>query len=552
LSCCDGGNNLFLGSENNVDTATNKSVADVGMISAFQQPTLAAASTTTIRRVNYFTSLIEPLLKQHPELLRNLHFLSQAQVERILIRFSCDDQYGDDDNDSDEQQQQQQCKCKPQAWAVECNIGGNYRRIIRSRREIILCTGAIATPSLLLASGIGMEDDLRKAGIAPWYDEHNIKCCNTSHIDMKQKNCSQHHHHYHHHHTDTLYRNLQVGHNLRDHVLLPRTFVSSRRQCDDISAGAISSSSSSWNSIQGWWMINVPKTNTSTSSIHDDDAKIQLQLADGIQMDYMIPHFAAASLRRRWTILNIDFPLAWIGCIFLGVRAILRVFFGLPVISKWIQQHTTSLNLCLLNPKSVGRVTIVRSSSRALKSSHARLSECNIVIDPNYLSDSEDVENLWRGWNYSSSVKKRQLKSRRCLIEILPGYTLSIGLAICSCISSAMHWLMWALFIVGKPHDEMTSRYGGNVPNWFLTYVAEFSNPYYHWCGSCAMGEEVDSSTNTPSGGSRFVVDENLCVRGLSNLRICDASVFPNSVSGPIALTCAALGHSASSIIIEE
>lgn len=66
------------------------------------------------------------------------------------------------------------------------------------------------------------------------------------------------------------------------------------------------------------------------------------------------------------------------------------------------------------------------------------------------------------------------------------------------------------------------------------------------------MGEEVDSSTNTPSGGSRFVVDEDLCVRGLSNLRICDASVFPNSVLGPIALTCAALGHAASSIIIEE
>ena len=92
-----------------------------------------------------------------------------------------------------------------------------------------------------------------------------------------------------------------------------------------------------------------------------------------------------------------------------------------------------------------------------------------------------------------------------------------------------------------------------SIPKWFLQYASEFSNPYYHWCGTCAMGGEdrkAGSKWNAVGVGSS-VVNEHLCVRGLSNLRVCDASVFPNSVSTPMALTCAALGHAASSSLLK-
>ena len=469
--------------------------------SRFLQPSLS--SNTNNRRVNYFTSLIAPLLKRHPELYSNVTFLSGVKVERILIRYSCVAAGDEDDVSKD--------PCKPQAWAVECDYG-DHRGIIRSKRDIILCCGVIATPSLLLASGIGTEDDLRTAGIAPWYE--HIKC--DIHNDDNA-------------HIKNVHRNLPVGHNLRDHIVLPRIFIMPR----PYNAGV-----ESYNSIIGWWLTRVP---TSSST----DAKMQLQLADGIQMDYMIPHFAAGALRRRWVLpFAVHLRLAWIQSVFVGVRAVLRLFFCIPVLSKWVKLHFASLNLCLMNPKSVGRVTV--KSSKGIQSC-TRLSDCKVIIDPNYLSDSCDVESLWRGWSFSSRMKQRCFSNGGA--EILPGYAFYIGFTACSLISSALHWMK--ALLGGKLHvDHNESQFGGNVPPWFRKYAAEFSNPYYHWCGTCAMGEEEDSTSTTTRNGES-VVDEHLCVRGLSNLRICDASVFPDSVSAPPALTCAALGYAASSFIIE-
>jgi choline dehydrogenase-like flavoprotein len=495
--------------------------------SNFQHPTLSSTpnnnnNNNNNRRVNYFTSLIAPLLQRHPELCKNVTFLSGVQVERILIRYSCCAAGDEDDNvcKQTQQQQQQKHQCKPQAWAVECTYGDHqHRGIIRSKRDIILCSGAIATPSLLLASGIGTEDDLRTAGIVPWYEQ--IKC--DIHDDTDDDSNAQ-----------NVHRNLLVGHNLRDHILLPRIFITPRL----CSAGG-----ESYNSILGWWMIR-----NSTSSTAD--AKMQLQLADGIQMDYMIPHFAAGALRRQWVFpFAINLPQAWTESLFVGVRLVLRVILCIPLLSKWAKQHFVSLNLCLLNPKSTGRVTV--RSSKGIQT-RTRLSDCKVIIDPNYLSDSGDVESLWKGWTYSSRMKQRWFKRG---VEILPGYTFSIGFAACSLIRSAIHWAKdWAKVLLGwKLHDESNETHsGGNAPLWFRRYAAEFSNPYYHWCGTCAMGGEEDSnSTNATTSKGESVVDEYLCVRGLSNLRICDASVFPDSVSAPPALTCASLGHAASSFINE-
>lgn len=59
----------------------------------------------------------------------------------------------------------------------------------------------------------------------------------------------------------------------------------------------------------------------------------------------------------------------------------------------------------------------------------------------------------------------------------------------------------------------------------------------YHPCGTCAMGE---------------VVDERLRVRGVKGLRVVDASIFPNHISGNIMATVYAVAEKAADLIKED
>ena len=45
---------------------------------------------------------------------------------------------------------------------VEIQYAGGIREKIEAKREVILCAGAIATPQLLMVSGIGPTDELRR------------------------------------------------------------------------------------------------------------------------------------------------------------------------------------------------------------------------------------------------------------------------------------------------------------------------------------------------------------------------------------------------------
>lgn len=65
-------------------------------------------------------------------------------------------------------------------------------------------------------------------------------------------------------------------------------------------------------------------------------------------------------------------------------------------------------------------------------------------------------------------------------------------------------------------------------------HVHDFVLSEYHPCGSVAMGAAVDS---------------HLRVNGVKNLRVADASVFPNNVSGNIVSSVYAVGEKAADII---
>ncbi|KAJ5568668.1 Glucose-methanol-choline oxidoreductase C-terminal [Penicillium hetheringtonii] len=65
-------------------------------------------------------------------------------------------------------------------------------------------------------------------------------------------------------------------------------------------------------------------------------------------------------------------------------------------------------------------------------------------------------------------------------------------------------------------------------------YVRDHIVPYHHALGTCAMGQ---------------VVDEKLCVKGVRNLRVVDASIMPMQVSAAIMATVYAIAEKASDII---
>jgi len=59
----------------------------------------------------------------------------------------------------------------------------------------------------------------------------------------------------------------------------------------------------------------------------------------------------------------------------------------------------------------------------------------------------------------------------------------------------------------------------------------------YHICGSAAMGDALDS---------------RLRVKGVEGLRVADASVFPNNVSGNIVSSVYAVAEKAADMIKED
>lgn len=67
--------------------------------------------------------------------------------------------------------------------------------------------------------------------------------------------------------------------------------------------------------------------------------------------------------------------------------------------------------------------------------------------------------------------------------------------------------------------------------------VKEFCMSEYHVCGSVAMGAALDSRLN---------------VKGVSGLRVADASAFPNNVSGNICSSVYTLAERAADIIKED
>jgi choline dehydrogenase len=138
-------------------------------------------------------------------------------------------------------------------------------------------------------------------------------------------------------------------------------------------------------------------------------------------------------------------------------------------------QDGVTLNACLLRPKSRGSVRL-RSTSPFDKP----------VIDNNYLAEADDLRLEIAGLRYAREILKAGPIAKRISYEILPGKDVTSDADLAA-------------------HCRRTVK-----TNW-------------HPVGTCRMGQDDDADA---------VIDHQLRVRGVRNLRVIDASAMPFIPSG--------------------
>lgn len=150
-----------------------------------------------------------------------------------------------------------------------------------------------------------------------------------------------------------------------------------------------------------------------------------------------------------------------------------------------------TLNAYLVRPKSRGTV--------ALKSARP---EDHPLIDPNFLSHPDDLAGTIASIKLGRRIMEQNAISRHLVREHYPGADVS-------------------------SEDELE------------TFVRKASRTGYHPTCTCRMGED-----------ERAVVDTQLRVRGVEGLRIADASVMPQLVSGNTNATTIMIAERAADMIL--
>ena len=140
---------------------------------------------------------------------------------------------------------------------------------------------------------------------------------------------------------------------------------------------------------------------------------------------------------------------------------------------KTVLGHGYSCHVCILQPKSRGRVRLAAKDARALP-----------LIDPAFFADADDMQRLVRGVH-----RMREILQQPALA--------SLG---------------------GRELDySAQARSDAEIEQ----FIRNYGDTIYHPVGSCRMGP-----------GPLDVVDAQLRVHGVQGLRVVDASVMPRIVSG--------------------
>nr|WP_297430378.1 GMC family oxidoreductase N-terminal domain-containing protein [uncultured Actinotalea sp.] len=147
----------------------------------------------------------------------------------------------------------------------------------------------------------------------------------------------------------------------------------------------------------------------------------------------------------------------------------------------------------IAQPKSRGTVRLTSSDP-----------EAPLLVDPNYLGEDEDVAGLIKGIELTRAIGEAPAFDEWRLREVLPG-------------------------------PEVTTEAA------LREFVAKAASTYYHPVGTCAMGQGDDS-----------VVDERLRVRGVTGLRVADASIMPTIVKTNPNNTIVTIGYKCADMVVQD
>jgi choline dehydrogenase-like flavoprotein len=140
---------------------------------------------------------------------------------------------------------------------------------------------------------------------------------------------------------------------------------------------------------------------------------------------------------------------------------------------KTVLGHGYSCHVCLLRPKSRGSVTLASGDPLAAPR-----------IDPNFLSDRDDVDRLVRGFRLMRGLLQQPALAR------LGGREMAMSAS-------------------ARTDDEIEA------------FIRSHADTIYHPVGTCRMGN-----------GPMDVVDAQLRVHGIDGLRVVDASIMPRIIGG--------------------
>ena len=150
-----------------------------------------------------------------------------------------------------------------------------------------------------------------------------------------------------------------------------------------------------------------------------------------------------------------------------------------------------SCHVCLLRPKSVGTVKIASTNP-----------DDEPLIDPNYLSDDEDMEVMIKGY--------------RKMMEIMNTEPLA-------------------------QFNNVRNPINIDDDKAIESAIRARSDTIYHPVGTCKMGND-----------DMAVVDSDLKVKGVRNLRVVDASIMPTLIGGNTNAPAIMIAEKAADLIKQD
>jgi choline dehydrogenase len=150
-------------------------------------------------------------------------------------------------------------------------------------------------------------------------------------------------------------------------------------------------------------------------------------------------------------------------------------------------------SVCQLRPFSRGRISIRSADARVYP-----------AIQPNYLSDERDYPVVIGGIKVARRIAQAPALAPHIISEFVPGTQF-------------------------QTDEEL------------LDAARRYSQTIYHPAGTCKMGNDESA-----------VVDERLRVRGISGLRVVDAAIMPEIVSGNTNAPAIMIAEKGADMILED